>query len=237
MRGHAATADGLRVTKPPRVPPLSAHRSPTRGHRTWAATKGRELLDRGSLAEAVRCTHDQLRSRIAARRRAATADLPAALAAAFPRAGEPSAAELAALARLAADQPEGFDQAGRDLECRLRCAAPPAPSGCPSCFPIGCSPTGCCAGAASSRICSAHRQTCSPVAVSLGSSCRQSAGGSPESGRPPLSTGRPKGSGGPAGPADDELAALWPRRCVGLRECAAAGTSPRPRRLPGPSTH
>jgi hypothetical protein len=82
----------------------------------------RELLVRGSLAEAARCTFDELLLRIDARRSSDVEDLTGALAQAFPGEGERWAEEMAWLARLAADRPETVDAPCWGLRGRLRLA-------------------------------------------------------------------------------------------------------------------
>ncbi len=81
----------------------------------------RELLLRGGLPEAARCTFDQLLLRIDTGDSSDVGDLTGALAHAFPGQGEGWAEEMARLARLAADQPEAV--------CTLLGAAAPAAAG------------------------------------------------------------------------------------------------------------
>ena len=80
----------------------------------------RELLDRGSLAEAAQCSCEQLLILVESRRFAAAGQLAVDLARAFPPAGEPWAAELAALARLAVEEPGACYPASYALRRRLR---------------------------------------------------------------------------------------------------------------------
>ena len=84
----------------------------------------RELLDRGSLDEAARCSCELLLIQIESRRYDAASQLAVDLARAFPPAGEPWAPELATLARLAAEEPEKCYPASCELRRRLR--RPPA---------------------------------------------------------------------------------------------------------------
>jgi hypothetical protein len=78
-----------------------------------------ELLARGSLAEAARCTFEQVLLRIEDRRCAEVEALTGALANAFPGAGDRWAAEMAALARQAAENPEGVYRPCVELLRRL----------------------------------------------------------------------------------------------------------------------
>ena len=87
----------------------------------------RELLDRGSLDEAARCSCEQLLIQVESRRFDAAAQLAVDLARAFPPAGEPWAPELAALARLAAEKPAACYPASYELQLRLR----RSPAACP----------------------------------------------------------------------------------------------------------
>jgi hypothetical protein len=88
----------------------------------------RELLGRGSLAEAARSTLELLLLRLDDGRVDAAGELAAALAAAFPQAAEGLAAEMANLAGLAAaEQPLAFHQAKHELRRRLRHRAPACP--------------------------------------------------------------------------------------------------------------
>jgi tetratricopeptide (TPR) repeat protein len=80
----------------------------------------RELLARGSLVEAARSTWEQLLVRTEGRRWEAAGELAAALAGAFPGAGEALAAEMAALARLAAEEPQAFYKESLKFGWRLR---------------------------------------------------------------------------------------------------------------------
>jgi hypothetical protein len=80
----------------------------------------RDLLDCGSLAEAALCSCDQLLIRIESRRFDDAGQLAVDLARAFPPEGEPWAGELAALARLAAEQPAACYPASYELRRRLR---------------------------------------------------------------------------------------------------------------------
>jgi hypothetical protein len=80
----------------------------------------RELLARGSLAEAARSTWEQLLVRTEGRRWETAGELAAALAGAFPGAGEALAAEMAALARLAAEEPQAFYKESLKFGWRLR---------------------------------------------------------------------------------------------------------------------
>jgi hypothetical protein len=80
----------------------------------------RELLARGSLAEAARSTWEQLLVRTEGRRWEAADELAAALAGAFPGAGKALAAEMAALARLATEEPQAFYSASLRFGWRLR---------------------------------------------------------------------------------------------------------------------
>jgi tetratricopeptide (TPR) repeat protein len=87
----------------------------------------RELLDRGSLDEAARCSCEQLLIQIENRRFDAADRLAADLERAFPPAGEPWARELAALARLAAMEPGACYPASYELRRRLRRPAAACP--------------------------------------------------------------------------------------------------------------
>jgi hypothetical protein len=80
----------------------------------------RELLDRGSLAEAAQCSCEQLLILVESRRFDAAGQLAGDLARAFPPAGEPWAPELAALARLAVEEPGACYPASYALRRRLR---------------------------------------------------------------------------------------------------------------------
>jgi tetratricopeptide (TPR) repeat protein len=80
----------------------------------------RDLLERGSLAEAAQCSCEQLLLLTESRRFDAAAQLAVDLARAFPPAGEPWARELAALARLAVEQPAACYPASYELRRRLR---------------------------------------------------------------------------------------------------------------------
>jgi RNA polymerase sigma factor (sigma-70 family) len=80
----------------------------------------RELLDSGSLDEAARCSCDQLLIQVESRRFDAADQLAVDLARAFPPAGEPWAPELAALARLAVEEPGACYPASYALRRRLR---------------------------------------------------------------------------------------------------------------------
>jgi tetratricopeptide (TPR) repeat protein len=86
-----------------------------------------ELLARGSLSEAGRCTYDQLLVKIEGGRFESARQLTAALAGAFPHAGE-LAAEMAALAHLAAEGANRFYEASVALKRRLRQQPLPHPS-------------------------------------------------------------------------------------------------------------
>jgi tetratricopeptide (TPR) repeat protein len=85
----------------------------------------RALLAHGSLAEAAGATHDHVLLRIDGRGCDAVDGLTAALAKAFPGAGEVWAAEIASLARLAAEQPEQASNAHFRFRQRLRQVAFP----------------------------------------------------------------------------------------------------------------
>jgi len=87
----------------------------------------RELLARGSLAEAARCTFDQVLLRIDAGDSRDVGDLTGALAQAFPGQGEGWAEEMARVARLAADQPEAVYAPCWELRRRLRQEVFPEP--------------------------------------------------------------------------------------------------------------
>jgi tetratricopeptide (TPR) repeat protein len=87
----------------------------------------RELLVRGSLPEAARCTFDQVLLRIDARDSSDVGDLTGALAEAFPGRGEGWAEDMARVARLAADQPEAMYAPCWELRRRLRQEAFPEP--------------------------------------------------------------------------------------------------------------
>jgi hypothetical protein len=102
----------------------------------------RELLTRGSLAEAARCTLDHVLLRLDAGRSETIGELTAALVEAFPLAveswadqpgvprlatGGAAAAEMARLARLAAHQPEALYATAHALRQRLRQAPLPSP--------------------------------------------------------------------------------------------------------------
>ena len=80
----------------------------------------RELLVRGSLPEAARCTFDQVLLRIDARESSNVGDLTGALAEAFPGRGEGWAEDMARLARLAAEQPGAVYAPCWELRRRLR---------------------------------------------------------------------------------------------------------------------
>jgi tetratricopeptide (TPR) repeat protein len=91
----------------------------------------RELLARGSLAEAAHATWDQVLLRIEGGRWEAIAELAAALGESFGAAGEPWAREMAELARLAAGGgAQSFYRACHDFRRRLR-QSWPADSGRP----------------------------------------------------------------------------------------------------------
>jgi hypothetical protein len=87
----------------------------------------RELLARGSLAEAARSTLDHLLLRIETGRSGAVEELAAALAQAFPEAARSWAEEMTRLARLAAGEPAALYAAIHELRTRSRRAAPPSP--------------------------------------------------------------------------------------------------------------
>jgi tetratricopeptide (TPR) repeat protein len=80
----------------------------------------RELLARGSLAEAARATFEQVLLRIESGRCAAAPELCAELAAGFPPGRARWAEEIAALAREAAERPEDSYMACHALRRRLR---------------------------------------------------------------------------------------------------------------------
>jgi hypothetical protein len=87
----------------------------------------RELLVRGSLPEAARCTFDQVLLRIDAGDASDVGNLAGALAQAFPGQGEGWAEEMARVARLAVDQPEDVYAACWELRRRLRQEVFPQP--------------------------------------------------------------------------------------------------------------
>ncbi len=91
----------------------------------------RELLDRGSLAEAARCTYEQQVIQLEARRFDAAGELITALASAFPGAGDEVVERLTGLARLAAaveeSGGEGFYGWSLELRQRLRRPLPCSP--------------------------------------------------------------------------------------------------------------
>jgi hypothetical protein len=121
----------------------------------------RQLLARGSLTEAARSTLELLLLRLDDLRFKAAGELATALAAAFGPVADGLAAEIARLAGLAAaDQPLAYHQARQDLTRSLRHQAPASPAGRRCCGRPAGSPTGCCAGARSSRIRSAPRPVC-----------------------------------------------------------------------------
>jgi hypothetical protein len=82
----------------------------------------RELLARGSVAEAARCTYEQLLVQVETRRFAAAGELTAALGGAFPGAAGEAIEWMTALARLAAADPagQGFYEWSLDLRQHLR---------------------------------------------------------------------------------------------------------------------
>jgi len=80
----------------------------------------RDLLERGSLAEAAQCSCEQLLILLESRRFDTAAQLAVDLTRAFAPAGEPWARELAALARLAVEQPAPCYPASYELRRRLR---------------------------------------------------------------------------------------------------------------------
>jgi hypothetical protein len=88
----------------------------------------RELLVRGSLPEAARCTFDQLLLRIDARDPSDVGNLTGALAQAFPGQGEAWAEEMARVARLAAHQPGAVYAPCWELRRRLRQEVFPEPA-------------------------------------------------------------------------------------------------------------
>ncbi len=83
----------------------------------------RELLQRGSAAEAARATFEQVLLRIEARRFGAVAELTRPLAVAFPGAGGWFASGFAGLSRLAAERPEALHARCVEWKRRLRRAA------------------------------------------------------------------------------------------------------------------
>jgi tetratricopeptide (TPR) repeat protein len=94
----------------------------------------RELLARGSLSEAARCTYEQLLIRLEARRFEAAGELTAALAGAFPAAAREVLAKMTALTRLAAaetSEGEGFYGWSLNLRQRLRQQPPRSPDRLP----------------------------------------------------------------------------------------------------------
>ena len=94
----------------------------------------RELLARGSLSEAARCTYEQLLIHLEARRFDAAGELAAALAGAFPAAAGEVVAKMTALARLAAAETaegEGFYGWSLYLRQRLRQQPPRSPDRLP----------------------------------------------------------------------------------------------------------
>ena len=95
----------------------------------------RELLLRGSLAEAARCTFDELLLRIDAGRSSDVGDLTGALAEAFPGQGEPWAEAMARVARIAADNPEAVYPPSWELRRRLRQEVPADPARPPLLIP------------------------------------------------------------------------------------------------------
>ena len=86
----------------------------------------RELLDRGSVAEAARVTFEQVLLRIESKRHSAVPELTRPLALAFPGAGEWFAAGFEELARLAAERPEALHAGRVQWKKRLRRAALPS---------------------------------------------------------------------------------------------------------------
>jgi hypothetical protein len=80
----------------------------------------RKLLDRGSFAEAAQCSCDLLLILVESRHFDAAGQLAVDLARAFPSAGKPWAQELAALARLAVEEPGARYPASYELRRRLR---------------------------------------------------------------------------------------------------------------------
>jgi tetratricopeptide (TPR) repeat protein len=80
----------------------------------------RELLARGSLAEAALCSCEQLLIQIEGCRFGAARELAEDLAVAFPPAGEPWAQELTNLVRLAIEEPSACHLASNELRRRLR---------------------------------------------------------------------------------------------------------------------
>jgi hypothetical protein len=88
----------------------------------------RQLLRRGSAAEAARCTFERLLLSIDARSFADVAGLTGALARAFPGAGERWAREMEALAALATGDPDAVYAPCWDLRRRLRQVAPLEPA-------------------------------------------------------------------------------------------------------------
>ena len=80
----------------------------------------RALLDRGSFAEAAQCSCEQLLIQVESRRFDAAGQLAVDLARVFPPEGEPWAPELAALARLAVEEPGARYPASYELRRRLR---------------------------------------------------------------------------------------------------------------------
>ena len=85
----------------------------------------RELLDRGSVAEAARVTFEQVLLRIEGKRYSAVPELTRPLALAFPGAGGRFAAGFEELARLAAERPEALHAGCVQWKKRLRRAAVP----------------------------------------------------------------------------------------------------------------
>jgi hypothetical protein len=93
----------------------------------WFDSVRSELLVRGSLSEAARCTFDALLLRVDARRGGEAGDLTGALAQAFPGQGEVWAAEMERLGQMAALDPERLYAACWELRDRLRRAEIPDP--------------------------------------------------------------------------------------------------------------
>lgn len=96
----------------------------------------RELLVRGSLAEAARCTFDELLLRIDAGRSSDVGDLTGGLARAFPGEGERWAEAMAHVARVAADNREAMYSPSWELRRRLRQAVPADPARPPLLIPV-----------------------------------------------------------------------------------------------------
>jgi hypothetical protein len=87
----------------------------------------RELLARGSLAEAARITLDHVLLRIAAGRSDTVEELTAALVDAFPEGAGSWAGEMARLARLAAGEPGAVYAATQEFRRRSRSPSLPSP--------------------------------------------------------------------------------------------------------------